>query len=40
MVAMPNAALTFALCPMVKKWCSQTVKESTAIAQVASTSEV
>ena len=39
MVAMPNTALMLAFCPMVKKWCTQTVKESTAIAMVASTSE-
>ncbi len=34
-VAMPKAALTLALEPMVKKWCSQTVKERMAIAAVA-----
>ena len=40
MVAMPNTALTLALCPMVKKWCSQTVKESMAMDIVAITSEM
>ena len=39
-VAMPNAALMSALCPMVKKWCSHTVNDSIAIAMVAITSEV
>ena len=39
-VVMPNTALTSALCPMVKKWCSQTVKDSTPIVIVAMTSEV
>ena len=39
MVAMPKAALIFGLWPMVKKWCSQTVKDSTAITRVAQTSE-
>jgi hypothetical protein len=32
--------LTFALEPIVKKWCSQTVNERKAMAQVAQTSEV
>src|SRR5207253_6169402 len=40
MVAMPNTALTSAPAPMVKKWCSQTVKDSTVIATVAYTMEV
>ena len=39
-VAMPNTALIKALCPIVKKWCSQTVKDSTAIHIVAITSEL
>ena len=34
-VAMPNAELTLALDPIVKKWWSQTVKERMAMAQVA-----
>ena len=34
-VAMPNTALTFALAPMVKKWCSQTVKDNRAMTAVA-----
>ena len=38
-VAMPKAALMSALCPIVKKWCSQTTKDRTAIAIVAITSE-
>lgn len=37
---MPNTALISADCPMVKKWWTQTVKLSTAIAMVAMTSEV
>ena len=35
MVVTPKKALTLALEPMVKKWCSQTVKERIAIAAVA-----
>ena len=35
MVAMPKKALTSAPAPMVKKWCSQTVNESTVMAAVA-----
>ena len=35
MVAMPKKALTLALEPMVKKWCSQTVNDRIAIAAVA-----
>ena len=35
MVAMPKKALTSALEPMVKKWCSQTVKDKSAITAVA-----
>ena len=35
MVAMPKKALTLALAPMVKKWCSQTVNDRSAIAAVA-----
>ena len=35
MVAMPKKALTLALDPIVKKWCSQTVKERMAIQAVA-----
>ena len=38
-VAMPKTALRVALWPMVKKWCTQTVKERMAIAIVAKTSE-
>ncbi len=38
-VAMPNVALMPALCPMVKKWCTQTVNDKKAIAIVASTSD-
>ena len=34
---MPNTALTLAPAPMVKKWCSQTVKERMQIARVATT---
>ena len=37
MVAMPNTALTLPPAPMVKKWCSQTMKARTQIAIVAST---
>ena len=36
---MPKNALTSAPAPMVKKWCSQTMKERTQIASVASTIE-
>ena len=39
MVAMPKKALTSAPAPMVKKWCSQTMKDSTQIAMVATTIE-
>ena len=35
MVVMPKKALTLALEPMVKKWCSQTVNDRMAIAAVA-----
>ena len=38
-VAMPNVALMPALWPMVKKWCTHTVNDRTAIAIVASTSD-
>jgi len=34
---MPKTALTSAPAPIVKKWCSQTMKESTQIANVART---
>ena len=37
--ATPKMALTLAPAPMVKKWCSHTVKASTKIAIVASTME-
>ena len=40
MVVMPKKAFTLAPDPMVKKWCSQTTKESTVIATVAHTREV
>src|SRR6267378_84815 len=36
---MPKKALTSAPAPIVKKWCSQTVKERTQMARVASTIE-
>ena len=36
---MPKKALTSALAPMVKKWCSQTMKERTQIAKRAKTIE-
>ena len=39
MLAMPNTALTSAPAPMVKKWCSQTMKEMMQIASVAKTIE-
>jgi hypothetical protein len=39
MLATPKTALTLALAPMVKKWCSQTSMESTQIAIVAATIE-
>ncbi len=39
MVAMPKAALILGDWPMVKKWCSHTVKDNTAITKVAQTSE-
>ena len=39
MVAMPKAALTLAPAPMVKKWCSQTMKARMQIAIVAATIE-
>jgi len=35
MVVMPKKALTLADDPMVKKWCSHTVKDRMAIATVA-----
>ncbi len=38
-VVMPKKPLTSAPAPMVKKWCSQTMKESTQIAIVAITIE-
>ena len=38
-VAMPKIALTSAPAPMVKKWCSQTMKERMQIAMVAATIE-
>ena len=37
MVMIPKNALTLAVDPMVKKWCSQTKKLKTAIAPVATT---
>ncbi len=37
--AMPKIALTSAPAPMVKKWCSQTVKERTQMTIVATTIE-
>ena len=37
MLVMPKKALTLALAPMVKKWCSQTVKDRMQIARVAAT---
>ena len=39
MVMTPKKPLTSALAPMVKKWCSQTRKDSTQIAMVAATIE-
>ncbi len=36
-VMMPKKALTFAPEPMVKKWCSHTMKDRTAIEAVAQT---
>ena len=39
MLAMPKMALTSGPAPIVKKWCSQTMKEMTQIAMVASTME-
>ncbi len=39
MVMTPKKPLTSALAPMVKKWCSQTRKDSTQIAMVAATME-
>ena len=39
MLAMPKMALMFAPAPMVKKWCSQTMKERMQIASVAKTIE-
>jgi hypothetical protein len=39
-VIVPKNELTLALDPIVKKWCSQTVKESSPIAMVAQTSEI
>ena len=38
-VMMPKTALTSAPAPMVKKWCSQTMKERMQIAMVAITIE-
>jgi len=38
-VMTPKKPLTFALAPMVKKWCSQTINDSTQIAIVAATME-
>ena len=40
MVVMPKKAFTLAPDPMVKKWCSQTMNDSTVIATVAHTREV
>ena len=34
MVMMPKKALTSALAPMVKKWCSQTANDNTVMAAV------
>jgi hypothetical protein len=39
LVAIPNAALTSAPASMVKKWCSQTVNETTQMNRVAATIE-
>ena len=39
MVMMPNTALTSAPAPMVKKWCSHTMKARMQIAMVAITIE-
>ncbi len=39
MVMTPKNPLTFALAPIVKKWCSQTTKDKTQIAIVAATIE-
>ena len=39
-VMMPKKALTSAPAPIVKKWCSQTINDSTTIANVAHTIEV
>ena len=39
-VAMPKNALTLAPEPIVKKWCSQTMNDSTVMAIVAYTMEV
>ncbi len=39
MLITPNTAFTSAPAPMVKKWCSQTMKESRQIAMVAITIE-
>ena len=38
-VAMPKIALTSAPAPIVKKWCSQTMKERMQMAIVAATIE-
>ena len=38
-VMMPKKALTLAPAPMVKKWCSHTMNDSTQIAMVAKTME-
>ncbi len=37
MLAMPKMALTFAPAPIVKKWCSQTMKETMQMTIVAKT---
>ena len=39
-VVIPKKAFTFAPAPIVKKWCSQTMNDSTVIQTVAHTSEV
>ena len=39
MVMTPKKALTSAPLPMVKKWCSQTMKDSTQMPSVAATIE-
>ena len=38
-IVIPKTALTLALAPMVKKWCSHTMQERTQITMVAATIE-